>query len=646
MGRLLTEAERSSGTVRSLRSAFAIGAGNVLTAWHCVREVGGQEAQLWLRMQPDSPGGSPVDVPVSYREHCVELDAAVLTVDAQRGGEVLRDRLDAVALPLGVTVAAHDRVRVAGHPERNPAPSCVVSTGVVETPEFQSTARRLIRALVTSFAAVSPESPSGMSGGPLLRADANGNETVVGFVSAYAERQDKRGTHTALGGVVLCGRIADLNKLLPSVAEALRATPPPQVDPATSEEELTTEAMKSLQPKLGASGAIPTRWTPSAIEKSLEHVISSPSADPRVVDGLRIAKAAARAKAVFVALGGREVEIGRLQGIYRREVGAWPSGGTADALLVEAADATLYEQRNGGHSPLSALARFLVAIATDQGVSTAENRELLDWLAACGHQAGDAHRYQAAHTDGGWLVVDLGDEPGPAAPPYPAQIRWTMVTGNEVMSRSVEAGATREGLLRALRQVFKEIPPTYPLIVDLAVPCALLTERIEYWPVREVDGELEAIAEECQPRFRWSSRRRPGPLHGRVVDRIRNANWDHLPDPLPVDLLEDETRLSAWAKADGTGAWIIAGLPAASSVRPLRWLLRAGHGFVVWLPGSGRDEDSLAVRLAAERLPSAARRYQLPDELPTLDDPPIVIWDDPRGRGGFALPPPMAAESC
>ena len=39
---------------------------------------------------------------------------------------------------------------------------------------------------------------------------------------------------------------------------------------------------------------------------------------------------------MFLAVGGDHLELGQMQVIYRREIGAWSADASADALLVQA----------------------------------------------------------------------------------------------------------------------------------------------------------------------------------------------------------------------------------------------------------------------------------------------------------------------
>src|SRR3954454_16058685 len=109
IGQLLTADERKvwpSGEVR--RSGFVVDVGLVLTAWHCVRDAGGVQARLWLRLQPRDGLGPFAEVPVRYAAHDPDLDIALLAVDGKH------DFLAEVALPLGGAVRARDAVRVGG----------------------------------------------------------------------------------------------------------------------------------------------------------------------------------------------------------------------------------------------------------------------------------------------------------------------------------------------------------------------------------------------------------------------------------------------------------------------------------------------------------------------------------------------------
>ena len=73
VGRILTDAERARRVAaedaagwagEQLRSAFAISAGHVLTAWHCVRDLLDGGEPLWFRLRATWPT-RPISTPRS-----------------------------------------------------------------------------------------------------------------------------------------------------------------------------------------------------------------------------------------------------------------------------------------------------------------------------------------------------------------------------------------------------------------------------------------------------------------------------------------------------------------------------------------------------------------------------------------------------
>ena len=221
VGRLLTATEREVWPGGELRAGFVVSGGHVLTAWHCVRDIGGTAARAWLRLQPLNPDEQYVDVPVRYVDHAVDLDAAVLTFDGSTvaDAERLRVVLDRVALPLGTEVRAHDPVRVGGFPQRNPAVYPTLLNGVVASADALIGRTSAVRVHVNALAARHAEQPAGLSGGPLLRQLPDLTEEVVGVVSAFPAAVDGRG---AIGGWVLCRRMADLADRFPALDDVLR----------------------------------------------------------------------------------------------------------------------------------------------------------------------------------------------------------------------------------------------------------------------------------------------------------------------------------------------------------------------------------------------------------------------------------------
>jgi hypothetical protein len=117
-------------------------------------------------------------------------------------------------------------------------------------------------------------------------------------------------------------------------------------------------------------------------------------------DGIRAADAevayseAVSAKAVVDRLGAGRLEIRQLKATYRREVGVWPIGNSADALLLEAASAGIAERRGLPSATLGALERFVVGLAAllDSGAPQ-ERIELAEWIDHMGCQLADAQEY-------------------------------------------------------------------------------------------------------------------------------------------------------------------------------------------------------------------------------------------------------------
>lgn len=210
IGRLLTDSERPLWPYGGvLRSGFVVDAKWVLTAWHCVRDVGGENARLWLRLQPRNSAEAFADVPVRYAAHDGDLDIALLAVDGKH--EFLAER----ALRLGRSVQPGAAVRVGGFPERNNARYSVVFNGTVESADALIGRHPAIRVHVPAFAARYAESPGGMSGGPLLRQGGDPHSVVVGIVVSYPRFGDDRG---ATGGGVICRRIAEVCDRFPQIA--------------------------------------------------------------------------------------------------------------------------------------------------------------------------------------------------------------------------------------------------------------------------------------------------------------------------------------------------------------------------------------------------------------------------------------------
>lgn len=635
VGRLLTSLELQDWRNGKVRSAFAIGDGYALTAWHCVSAC--MDAPWWIRLQPLSDNDEPVDIPVKYAARCEDLDAALLVFDEERAGDKaqeLRERLDSVALPLGVDVQPLDKIRIFGFPELNKAEFATALNGIVRTTTFRRGRKLAMTLQVDGFGTVYPENPKGMSGGPLARGYLDGRERVVGIVSVFP----KAGPHdrAALGGGLVVRHVRDLQDVFPAVKNAvLRSAPPP---PPVVEVELSPEVVAASRPDFEAADvSLPARFTLTELSQ-----VVPPQPMSRLADRLQALRSAVTAKPVLLDIGATRLEIGRLQVIYRREVGSWPGHNSLDALLVEAADV-----REPGQEParLSALARFVVGTAAALSVSPLDKPVLASWLTAVGHQIGDAQaHYDERHAGPAWLVIDLGDEPAPGSPLWPTRIVWTHFDRTGQLTGEVAVEPTETGLLTALRRVLRDVPQTWPVLVDIAMPYALLDKRIEHWLVLEVDDDWEPLSESCHPRLRWSPRLRDRRLHGRCVAWTARTNWAAVPEAIRDELLADSAKLKKWLKTGTSQAWLVGGHTKTAGTDPLRVLLREGCGFLIWFPVGSIDDHRRLVTEAAARIPVDARRSEIPDEIPDLDHHPAIIWDDPRGRDDFVLTPPIPTE--
>jgi hypothetical protein len=343
---------------------------------------------------------------------------------------------------------------------------------------------------------------------------------------------------------------------------------------------------------------------------------------------------ALEAKPVFLAIGGRSLGLDRLQVTYRREIGAWPRGGSADALLVEAASAGIVERRDSPSESLGALARFVVGIAAMMGSPPDGNDLLEQWIGSLGHQLADAlQHYDERRDDPAWLLIDLGDEPLPGKDFWPTKVIWTRVgpdgplTGNPVMCE-----ANQDDLKRALGKVLRLVPQARPLLVDLAVPRALMEFGIEHWEIIEVDGVAEPLSADYRPRLRWSKRRYDEMLFNRVCTRLEKASWRGGP--------------KQWMENNPRHACFVGGGVPPSPTDPLRAVLRDGCAFVIWFRAGIPDWALRRIAQAVRKMPVQARRGNLPDYLPAFgQDHPLIIWDDPRGRGDFHLPPIVKPQS-
>jgi hypothetical protein len=255
VGRLVTDGERSTlqaderadpRRAEALRTAFVIGPRHALTAWHCIRDLGGEHARVWLRLRSGEHDGAYWYVPLSYAEHDAGLDAAVLALDEDRaatagGIEANTAQLASRLVPLSGSVTASAAVRVEGFPQTSPNPDGQAVAGLVTDMDAPRSGRRTLKLFVHELAAGAPEHAAGLSGGPVIQ-NQDGVDVVVGVASRYpgVKRSDAAshepgvedsgvvsrhlGVETsgiARGGALLASRIDDIAAVLPAVAEAL-----------------------------------------------------------------------------------------------------------------------------------------------------------------------------------------------------------------------------------------------------------------------------------------------------------------------------------------------------------------------------------------------------------------------------------------
>jgi hypothetical protein len=239
VGRILTSEERSARMADEaafavpdevLRSAFAISARHVLTAWHCVRDTIPSQSLLWFRLRSDGPRDRVyVYVPVRLSNYDEAFDVAALAIDETRLGEVRLTVTRVAALlaqnviPLDVNIHDQDHVQVSGFPESATGADPDTIGARVEATRLPLGDATGLKLYGEAFAAVSPVEPRGLSGGPVLRqAQVGGSrrQVAVGMVRAVP-----RGSMPGIasGGCVIATRIEDVIDRLPEVAVAWQA---------------------------------------------------------------------------------------------------------------------------------------------------------------------------------------------------------------------------------------------------------------------------------------------------------------------------------------------------------------------------------------------------------------------------------------
>ncbi len=277
VGRILTSAERlarmRNEAARSIpdearRSAFAISASHVLTAWHCVREPLRGHQELWFRLRDDQARERVyLYVPVRVANYDEGLDAAALSVDAARLAEAdltakeAAAILDAAAITLATDLIAGDRAYVMGFPESASGADSDSNTADVVDVAMPLGDTIGLKLYCAALAAVDPIRPGGLSGGPVLTAasgPAASGPAGPGGAAVGVIRAAPIGSifGVAAGGGLVASRIADIATRLPEVAVALH----PGARPGTAEPTATTVRDPGL-PSLFARSYIGLRDT-------------------------------------------------------------------------------------------------------------------------------------------------------------------------------------------------------------------------------------------------------------------------------------------------------------------------------------------------------------------------------------------------
>lgn len=239
VGRILTSEERAARMVdetvfavpdEELRSAFAISAQHVLTAWHCVRDTAPGQSPLWFRLRSDAASiRSYIYIPIRLANYDEAFDVAALAIDGPRLNEAHLSAAQAtgllaqIAILLGFDVRDNDQVQVMGFPESaSSADSDTNSATVVHTRLPLGDVAGL-KLLCPALGTASPMNPHGLSGAPVLRASQVGNEILPVAVAVVRAVPAGSIPGIAPGGSLIATRIEDIAERLPEVNVAVQA---------------------------------------------------------------------------------------------------------------------------------------------------------------------------------------------------------------------------------------------------------------------------------------------------------------------------------------------------------------------------------------------------------------------------------------
>jgi hypothetical protein len=538
-------------------------------------------------------------------------------------------------------------VSVGGVPLRNPSEEPILLRGAITQIRQNMEYGTALCIHVSQLAAAAPESPHGLSGGPVLVEGSDGVMRPVAIVTQFPRAAANRSL--ALGGDLLARHIEDVADALPEVREALRlslAQQPPRTTTSLSEATLSRELERAHRSVLSrhAESRPADGWTVPVLSSLIVEITEDGAPSSAERDELVALCDALLAKQVLLDIGGGELALAQLQSIYQLSTGHWPSGASADVLLYEAADAGVLAARESAAEPLGPLPRFMVGIAAATSKRPDACPSFIKWLCDLGHQVSDACSRFDLLRKPTWLLIDLGDEPPPSAAAegqaaWPLRVDWTYFCDADLTSGSQACDGTKEGLWAALTTVLR-IAAQRPLQVDLSLPRHLMDRGIEDWDLLETDGEHEPLRLSCRPRLRWSQRRRSAELADRLRQRTAQMAWRGQPDEPKAGVLRSRDDLRAWAQSGMARSWVLGGHVTGAEIDALRVLLREGFGYLVWFPDVQlANERARAIITATEPVPPTAMKSCLPDHLPAFEEhPAAVIWDDPTGRPPYVLP--------
>lgn len=238
IGRILTSAERDARLADEaaftlpgeiLRSAFAISARHVLTAWHCVRDTAADPSALWFRLRSGDPQErSYVYIPMRVTNYDEAFDVAALTIDAPRLTEArltmpgARALLDQASISLDVTVHDYGPVQVMGFPESGSSADSDTNSATVVATRIPLGEVSGMKLSCPALGTVSPVDPHGLSGGCVVKQSGAGVELSYAAVGVVRAAPTGPIAGIPAGGCLIASRIDDLADRVPEVSAALR----------------------------------------------------------------------------------------------------------------------------------------------------------------------------------------------------------------------------------------------------------------------------------------------------------------------------------------------------------------------------------------------------------------------------------------